>query len=116
MGPTKTRFSIFGIGVGARGGDSSKTTDPAVAAPRLKLQTDKNVYRPGDPVMITMEIENPEKKCSLLVEKMSFEIKGIEKLDSQWFSTQKPDQPHQKRGYSFILTLIVINLFHLLLE
>lgn len=79
MAPPKSRFSLFGIGGGgARAGYNSKTTDPAVPPPVLKLQTDKNVYRPRDPVIITIEIQNHQIGCSLLVEKLSFEIKGIE--------------------------------------
>lgn len=86
-------FSIFGIG--GRFGDNSKSSDPA---PSLKLETDKEVYRPGDPVMITIEIQNPVADCSLLVESLSFEMKGIEKCDTQWFTTHKSLESKQKRG------------------
>lgn len=69
--------------------------------PFLKLETDKNVYRPGDEVLITIEVQNPNdpsnsheitssSERSLLLEKLSFELKGVEKLDTQWFTTQKP--------------------------
>ncbi|XP_047327803.1 uncharacterized protein LOC124931394 isoform X2 [Impatiens glandulifera] len=74
----------------------------------LKLQTDKDVYRPGDPVLITIEIRNNNshsevahvnEDSSLLIENMTFEMKGIEKLDTQWFATQKPTpDSKQKRG------------------
>lgn len=96
------RFSFFGIGGGGRGGDTRKT-DPVPAPPSLKLQTDKNVYRPGDPVVITIEIRNPSDAWSLLVDKLSFETKGIEKLDTQWFATQKPSpaESKHKRGSKF---------------
>lgn len=71
--------------------------------PTLKLQTDKEVYRPGDPIVITIEISNPSSSdgsaYSLLIERLGFEIKGIEKLDSQWFATQKPTAgSRQRRG------------------
>ncbi|KAB8653880.1 hypothetical protein FH972_026175 [Carpinus fangiana] len=83
------RFSFFGGG--NREDNSSKTE----LRPTLKLQTDKDVYRPGDPVVVTVEISNPrasddELACSLLLERLGFEIKGVEKLDTQWFATPKP--------------------------
>jgi hypothetical protein len=92
------RFSFFGAGDGQD--DSSKTE----LRPTLKLQTDKEVYRPGDPVVVTVEISNPrasddELACSLLLERLGFEIKGVEKLDSQWFATPKPlPGSKQRRG------------------
>lgn len=81
-------------------------------SPRLKLQTDREVYRPGDSVTATIEICTPaglkddaasaetgEDAPSLLVDGLSFEIKGIEKLDSQWFSVSKPlPGSKQRRG------------------
>ena len=92
------RFSsLFG-----GGGSNSKALDREVL-PSLKLQTDKQVYRPGDPVIVTIEITNPagnaDTPLSLLVERLSFEIKGVEKLDTQWFATQKPiPGSKQRRG------------------
>ncbi|XBI11871.1 hypothetical protein VPH35_138836 [Triticum aestivum] len=70
-------------------------------SPKFKLQTDKEVYRPGDSVTATIEICSPASLkdeaeaasggvTSLLVDGLSFELKGIEKLDSQWFSVPKP--------------------------
>ncbi|RLM65404.1 uncharacterized protein C2845_PM16G23520 [Panicum miliaceum] len=72
-------------------------------SPTLKLQTDKEVYRPGDSVTVTIEIHSPaslkddagqtvsgEDASSLLLDVLSFELKGVEKLDSQWFSAPKP--------------------------
>ena len=81
-------------------------------SPTLKLQADKEVYRPGDLVTATIEICTPaslkddvgltvsgEDAPSLLVDGFSFEIKGIEKLDSQWFSVPKPlPGSKQRRG------------------
>lgn len=64
--------------------------------PTLSVQTDKDVYRPGDAIFVTLEIgyspvrdhENGASP-SVLVDKLSFEVKGVEKLDVQWFSIQK---------------------------
>lgn len=73
--------------------------------PTLKVVTDKDVYRPGDSIVVTIEISNPRNSTavdvspSLLVEKLGFEIKGVEKLDTQWFATQKPlPGSRQRRG------------------
>ena len=99
------RFSsIFGGGSG--GANNAKDLKSSeVVLPSLKLQTNKEVYSPGDPVVITIEIGNPSgngvdsEALSLLVERLSFEIKGIEKLDTQWFATQKPvPGSKQRRG------------------
>ncbi|CAN6697758.1 unnamed protein product [Malus baccata var. baccata] len=83
-------------------GSNAKTVTSELF-PTLKLQTDKEVYRPGDPILITIEISNPSSNdgsaYSLLIERLGFEIKGIEKLDSQWFATQKPTAgSRQRRG------------------
>uniref|UniRef100_M8BK98 Uncharacterized protein n=1 Tax=Aegilops tauschii TaxID=37682 RepID=M8BK98_AEGTA len=84
-------------------------------SPTFKLQTDKEVYRPGDSVTATIEICSPASLkdeaeaasggvTSLLVDGLSFELKGIEKLDSQWFSVPKPiPGSKQRRGeYLFL--------------
>ncbi|XXG46690.1 hypothetical protein AAC387_Pa02g1470 [Persea americana] len=82
------------------------------ALPSLKLQLDKDVYRPGDSVIAAIEIQNPNSgngssemelavsdDYSILVEYITFELKGIEKLDTQWFTTQKPPPgSKQRRG------------------
>ncbi|PON56739.1 Reduced growth phenotype protein [Parasponia andersonii] len=98
------RFSsIFGGG----GANSKGLKSGEVVLPTLKLHTDKEVYGPGDPVVVTVEIGNASgngdsgygSALSLLVERLSFEIKGIEKLDAQWFATQKPvPGSKQRRG------------------
>ncbi|KAL6651596.1 hypothetical protein ACP70R_010521 [Stipagrostis hirtigluma subsp. patula] len=86
-------------------------------SPTLKLQTDKEVYRPGDSVTVTIEIGSPasskddvgqtvsgEDAPSLLLDALSFELKGIEKLDSQWFSVPKPlPGSKQRRGEHIFL-------------
>ncbi|TVU16505.1 hypothetical protein EJB05_40074 [Eragrostis curvula] len=86
-------------------------------SPTLKLQTDKEVYRPGDSVTVTVEIFSPsgfkddaeqtvlgEDVPSLLLDSLSFELKGIEKLDSQWFSVPKPlPGSKQRRGEHLFL-------------
>ncbi|KAF4359892.1 hypothetical protein G4B88_000885 [Cannabis sativa] len=100
------RFSsIFSGSGGGEGGASARASKSSAAQvlPTLKLQTDKEVYGPGDPVVVTIEIGNPsvngDSALSLLVDRLSFEIKGIEKLDTQWFATQKPvPGSKQRRG------------------
>ena len=90
------RFSIFG------GGDSrlAENSSKVEILPTLKLEADKEVYRPGDPVVVTVEISNTSNGYSFLVERLSFEIKGIEKLDTQWFATQKMlPGSKQRRGW-----------------
>lgn len=94
--------------------DDKKETSGAKqeASPTLKVQTDKEIYRPGDSVTATIEIcsprsskEDTEKEdfSSLLIDNVSFEVKGIEKLDTQWFSTQKPlPGSKQRRGVFFL--------------
>ncbi|KAJ1273404.1 hypothetical protein BS78_06G277800 [Paspalum vaginatum] len=86
-------------------------------SPTLKLQTDKEVYRPGDSVTVTIEICSPaslkddagqtmlgEDGPSLLLDVLSFELKGIEKLDNQWFSVPKPlPGSKQRRGEHMFL-------------
>lgn len=77
----------MGIGSDSVGVSGSKIK------PSLTVQTDKDVYRPGDSIFVTIEVGNShenESNPSILVEKLSFEVKGLEKLDIQWFSTQKP--------------------------
>ncbi|XP_058219512.1 uncharacterized protein LOC131330049 isoform X2 [Rhododendron vialii] len=117
-------FSFFG-----RGGDSanSRVGSKAVPPPSLNLQTDRDVYKPGDPVVVTIEIRNNSPssglgmnngattssssggnsdaaESSLLIERLAFEIKGIEKLDTQWFTTQKssPDLKQRRGEYVFM--------------
>ncbi|KAI7740598.1 hypothetical protein M8C21_018209 [Ambrosia artemisiifolia] len=101
--PPRTLYSLFGLTKPEPKNDvvpvsSSYLQQPP---PSLKLETDKKVYRPGDPVTITVEIRNPPGECSLLVDKLSFEATGIEKLDTQWFTTtHKPltHSNHNRRG------------------
>ncbi|KAI3862982.1 hypothetical protein MKW92_041036 [Papaver armeniacum] len=98
-------FSLFGNGDSAsdeRNIDGSPKNSPS--PPSLRLQLDKDVYRPGDLVSATIQIQNhctptdqseiqqedDDDACSLLVERLGFEIIGTEKLDTQWFSLQKP--------------------------
>ncbi|XP_048140185.1 uncharacterized protein LOC115731679 isoform X3 [Rhodamnia argentea] len=107
------RFSIFG------GGDSKKSSGSPrrspkseLPSPSIKLRTDKEVYRPGDAVVATVEIATPDaggvakngSVCSLLIKRLGFEVRGIEKLDSQWFAAQKTSpESRQRRGeYAFM--------------
>lgn len=87
------RLSFFG-------GSGGEKFDP----PHLKLESDREVYRPGDLVTINIEIKNPTSECSLLIEKLRFECKGIEKLDNQWFNTPKStSDSKQRRGIYCLL-------------
>lgn len=105
-----SRFSLFGGGGSNKVGNSVED-DKSKLNPILKLQTDRDVYRPGDHVYVTIEICNPLTSDStgstvplLLIERLGFEIKGIEKLDTQWFSTQKPlAGTKQRRGWSALV-------------
>ncbi|KAJ3679441.1 hypothetical protein LUZ60_017452 [Juncus effusus] len=87
-------------------------------SPSLKIHTDKDVYRPGEILTVSLEISNPkshkekeereneerENGCSLLIDSLSFEVKGIEKVDSQWFASQRPvSGSKQKRGENVFL-------------
>lgn len=100
----RPRLSFFGIG-GSNNVNNSSDGLKSELAPTIKLQTEKDVYRPGDSIFVTIEISNPSNGASesspfsLLIEKLGFEIKGIEKLDPQWFATQKPlPGSRQRRG------------------
>ncbi|KAK9911240.1 hypothetical protein M0R45_035161 [Rubus argutus] len=92
--------SIFG------GLASNTKTVTSELLPTLKVQTDKEVYRPGDQIVITIEISNPSNNgdmaYSLLIDRLGFEIKGIEKLDSQWFATQKPTPGSKQRRGEYV--------------
>ncbi|CAH9083777.1 unnamed protein product [Cuscuta epithymum] len=102
------RFSFLGITAGLGGGggggrgEKSKGNTADLPLPQLKLELDREVYRPGDPVTITVEITNRASSCSLLIERLSFEIKGIEKLDTQWFSTAKSSPDSKQRRGEFV--------------
>ncbi|XP_057793563.1 uncharacterized protein LOC131011175 isoform X1 [Salvia miltiorrhiza] len=98
--PTR-RFSFFGLNSTA---SSTASGGANVKAPQLKLDADKEVYRPGDLITVTIEIKNASSSWSLLIEKLNFEIRGIEKLDTQWFTTPKPSpDSRQRRGeYVFL--------------
>ncbi|CAN1165031.1 hypothetical protein LINPERPRIM_LOCUS33521 [Linum perenne] len=100
------RFSLFG---GDRGSDKERSSVDDLKSdivPTFKLQTDRDVYRPGDSIFVTIEINNPSHgsaqnipSAPLLIERLGFEIKGIEKLDNQWFATPKvASGSRQRRG------------------
>ncbi|KAG5241620.1 Immunoglobulin E-set [Salix suchowensis] len=97
-------LAFFGSG-GSRKVDNSLDGRKGELVPTLKVQTDKDVYRPGDSILVTIEISNPKDGASedvmssLLIEKLGFAIRGIQKLDNQWFATQKPlPRSKQRRG------------------
>ncbi|KAL2543765.1 Uncharacterized protein Fot_12998 [Forsythia ovata] len=73
------RFSFFGL---VAGGNNPNKDD--LEPPQLKLEVDREVYRPSDLVTIMVEIKTQHPKGhfrSLLIEKHNFEIKEVEKLD-----------------------------------
>ncbi|KAF6168382.1 hypothetical protein GIB67_018222 [Kingdonia uniflora] len=114
MPPKASRgFSFFGIGGlnpaeektsldGSTNSNSSSNSKSEIV-PTLRLQADKEVYRPGDSVSVSVEVYNPRFTCgdsgvcSFLIERLSFEIVGIEKLDTQWFATQKQGHGSKRR-------------------
>ncbi|XP_039118221.1 uncharacterized protein LOC120254145 [Dioscorea cayenensis subsp. rotundata] len=102
-------FSFFGIGASNEEKKRSSFAKSEIS-PSLKLQTGKEIYRPGDTITATIEIFSPKLSneetqkeqfgyafASLLVDNLTFEVKGIEKLDTQWFATPKPP-PGSKRN------------------
>ncbi|KAL0391672.1 UNVERIFIED_CONTAM: hypothetical protein Sradi_2390000 [Sesamum radiatum] len=93
------RFSFFGLGSAS---PSTVSGGANLDPPHLKLETDREVYRPGDLITITIEIKNPTNLFPLLIEKLSFECKGIEKLDSQWFTTPKPTSDSKLRRGEYV--------------
>lgn len=83
----------------------------------LKLVTNKEVYRPGESVIATIEICNTQNlgndSPSILVDNLGSEIKGMERLDPQWFSTEKPlPGSKQKRGTCFLHMSHHLNPWH----
>eukprot|EP01018_Ginkgo_biloba_P022779 Gb_09211 [translate_table: standard] len=101
---------------------STSKSENETSLPLLKVSTDREAYRPGDLINATVEIYN--QKCSvdnsaeteleadvrdaIQIENLIVEVKGIEKLDTQWFVTQKPSPgSKQRRGLmQFSLSLI----------
>ena len=80
---------------------SPRTASSKNLPPALKLSLEKKAYRPGDTVVATVEIVNeaPVGKPgpirdlageAVLMEDLSVEVRGIEKLDPQWMVTPKP--------------------------
>ena len=107
------RFSFFGGGGSSHlgGNDENSSKGGEELRPTVKLETDRQVYRPGDPVVVTIQITNPSNGYSFLMERLSFEIKGIEKLDTQWFATQKPlPGSKQRRGWLLCAAIVIVAL------
>ncbi|KAL8485971.1 hypothetical protein ACS0TY_028032 [Phlomoides rotata] len=93
------RFSFFGVNsTPSAAADGRSNVNP----PQLKLEADREVYVPGDLITLTIEVENAASSSSLLIEKLSFEVKGIEKLDAQWFSTPKPSPDSKQRRGEYV--------------
>ncbi|XP_015947598.1 uncharacterized protein LOC107472603 [Arachis duranensis] len=103
----KGRFSFFGASsnsINTNTKNYSSLSKGEELRPKLNLETDRQVYRPGDPVVVTIQISNPSNEYSFLMERLGFEIKGIEKLDTQWFATPKPlPGSKQRRGENVFL-------------
>ena len=114
-----SRFSFLGIGSSSNEVNDSLSGSGTKIKPSLSVQTDKDVYRPGDFIFVTLEVgyyavrdhENGASP-SVLVDKLSFEVKGLEKLDVQWFSAQKPSPGSKGRrgteGVFFKLKLLYV--------
>jgi len=108
-------LAFFGSG-GSRKVDNSSDGRKDELVPTLKVQTDKDVYRPGDSILVTIEISNPkdgaseEVMSSLLIEKLGFAIRGIQKLDNQWFATQKPLPGSKQRRGLYCVSARVVNM------
>lgn len=92
MPPPAGGFSFFGGGKGGKSNPPPSAPPP----PQITVEPDREAYRPGDAVCITIDIRNPTSTSSLLIDKLSFEMKGIEKLDTQWFNVPKSSPPHPK--------------------
>ncbi|KAK9102207.1 hypothetical protein Sjap_019461 [Stephania japonica] len=116
-------LSFFGFGSGGSEGSRADRSGAdlgkgEVGGVSLKVRTDKDVYRPGDCVYVIIEVSNPsvvvvangaattsdsdrggKNGGAVLVERIGFELKGVERLDTQWFATQKPlPGSKQRRG------------------
>ena len=81
--------------------------------PTLKIQSDKDVYHLGNPLIVTIQISNPDTASSLLLDRIDFEIRAVGKLDSQWFATHKP-LPGVRRSAFSPITLSPIFLISLI--
>lgn len=117
-----SRFSFLGIGSSSEVNDSLGVSGSKLK-PTLSLQTDKDVYRPGDSIFVTIEVGNSPVRDhenvanpSILVEKLSFEVKGVEKLDIHSFITQKPSPGSRGRrgiqGAFLLLKLLYVLSVH----
>lgn len=89
----------------------------------LKVSTDREAYRLGDLITATVEVHNG--KCvvdnnarselgldvtdAIQIENLIVEVKGIEKLDTQWVITQKPS-PGVKKDEGSVQSLIQLQL------
>lgn len=108
------RFSFFGLNsTPSAAADGSSNINP----PQLKLEADREVYGPGNFITVTIEVKNIVSSSSLLIENLAFEVKGIEKLDAQWFNTPKPSpDSKQRRGAFFYYSLFMWIIFSIVPE
>ncbi|XP_078432079.1 immunoglobulin isoform X2 [Wolffia australiana] len=89
-------FSFFGGG-NSTSHDEKELGSTKRGQPSLRLELDKEFYRPGNWITATIEISNLTPKGtpllsddvlpSFIVDSMVFEIRGVERRDTQWFAT-----------------------------
>ncbi|KAJ4749121.1 RAB6A-GEF complex partner protein 2 [Rhynchospora pubera] len=102
-------------------GEQQEENKQQDASPSLKLTTDKDAYRPGEPVIVTIDISNPRSDIanananasapSLFLDALSFQLQGLEKLDTQWFATSRPmPSSRHKRGENVFLDSLASSL------
>lgn len=116
-------FSFFGRSF-LRDSDKVETSRDHAIVPCLKVHTDREVYRPGDLINLNITIsipepstskgDHPDASSSFLIDSLSFEIKGIEKLDSQWFIIQKPQIDSKLKKGIFSLCFLDLNILTIL--
>ncbi len=102
-----------------RRGSPPGSNKSGITMPSVRLSLDRKGYRPGDMVVATIEVanENPSYSSArrtprasvadaVLMEDLSVEVRGIEKLDPQWLVTPKPTSgSKQRRGEDLFFSL-----------
>ncbi len=102
-----------------RRGSPPGSKKSGITMPSVRLSLDRKGYRPGDMVVATIEVanENPSYSSArrtprasvadaVLMEDLSVEVRGIEKLDPQWLVTPKPTSgSKQRRGEDLFFCL-----------
>ncbi len=102
-----------------RRGSPPGSNKSGITMPSVRVSLDRKGYRPGDMVVATIEVanENPSYSSArrtprasvadaVLMEDLSVEVRGIEKLDPQWLVTPKPPSgSKQRRGEDLFFSL-----------